>query len=117
MNVEALKELAEKVEAGETGKQICRSLIWSSFGRDFRVAGDPIGRIFDYILDPEDIRAMGAAKSLHEALLPGWRWEGGAGGLFAVWDDPAEPYKGRSDIPARAWLLAILRALIAEAQQ
>lgn len=119
--IDALKHLAAKVEAGEAGRQICRSLIWAAFGREFRVAGDPIGRIIDYILDPEDMRAMGAAKALMEAVLPGWsavvgqnahHLDWSAWARFAQDGEIIHETTAADDDPARGWLLAILRSLI-----
>ena len=110
MNTEDLKLLAEKVEAGTARPPE----VWDAFNspcQDMDITMRCEHAKFAYK------GSLDAAKALHDAVLPGWRWEGGSGGLFDVWDDPAEPYKGSSDIPARAWLLAILRALIAEAQQ
>jgi hypothetical protein len=62
--------------------------------------------------------SLDAAKALHEAALPGWRWNLWAVGGATVWPDS---YKlGRvkavdNPIPARAWLIAIIRALIEDA--
>ena len=62
--------------------------------------------------------SLDAAKALHEAVLPGWRW--------ALTRDTANVYltdrpydgfihSGSCDgKPARAWLLAIIAALIAQ---
>jgi hypothetical protein len=57
--------------------------------------------------------SLDAALRLHGALLPGWDWS-----LFgmgqAVVSPPGNPrttYYGGAVTPARAWLLAILRAL------
>ena len=103
---EALAELIAKVEAGEA---------W------------PMGRVADRY----DVGIMGAhwsqaykacngsldaAKALHEAVLPGWTFVIGpaAAHLWRNEDygDPfCAPYEGKSDNPARAWLLAILHAL------
>lgn len=65
--------------------------------------------------------SLDAAKALHEVVLPGWDWECmNAGWDFAV--SKGDPCRGNyacfdacSPTPARAWLLAIIRALIAEA--
>lgn len=70
------------------------------------------------------------AKALHEALLPGWSWRKPAvpweADSVAVQNPKWTPaddeddqggypwFKGQSPDPARAWLLAILRALEAE---
>ena len=62
--------------------------------------------------------SLDAAKALHDALLPGWdllitTYEDG---LFEV--SVSEPlvvktYDGLSEIIARAWLIAIIRAVMA----
>ena len=76
--------------------------------------------------------SLDAAKALHEAVLPGWRmdalWQGGVmsrtqelwhcqirslGGHQAICTDERFGYES----PARAWLLAILAALIAQADE
>lgn len=56
--------------------------------------------------------SLDASKALHEAVLPEWGWTIQAMGLCYVHSDEGE-YCGSSDNPARAWLLAILEALIA----
>ena len=59
--------------------------------------------------------SLDAAKALHEAVLPGWRWaiaEGATGCRAAVQASYGSPEdEGISTCPARAWLLAILHAL------
>ena len=62
---------------------------------------------------------LDAALSLHEALLPGWGWETGVNATFTsiaqVWKDGrSSAFQGVSELPARAWLLAILRAVKAK---
>ena len=55
--------------------------------------------------------SLDAAKALHDELLPGWH--------FAILDDDAAvsefldkgEFSAKSTNPARAWLLAILRAV------
>lgn len=59
--------------------------------------------------------SLDAAASLHGALLPGWGWlRQGPANIVSTdinqWEDSQYGY-GDSAIPARAWLLAILRAL------
>jgi hypothetical protein len=75
--------------------------------------------------------SLDAAKALHEATLPGWWWSIGTcnvsddarvsphddrrapdGGEWAEWTDVDLRPSGN---PARAWLIAIIRALIEEA--
>ena len=68
--------------------------------------------------------SLDAAKALHEALLPGWRWWVADALYWTALDDNApsvtlcigtpgadlKVVTGHADSPARAWLLAILRA-------
>ena len=113
---EALTELIAKVEAGETSDQ---HLIDAAFP-EFADVIYPwsISRVISWIM-LGDMRAMGAAKALHEAVLPGWtpgmqqqdnkRWfvelrEGFCTSYSQVQIACVQD-------PARAWLLAILRAL------
>jgi hypothetical protein len=60
--------------------------------------------------------SLDAAKALHEAVLPDWHWniskDGVAPIVIASRLRPI-PTVGRSITPARAWLIAILKALIA----
>lgn len=62
--------------------------------------------------------SLDAAKALHEAVLPGWRWEIGVNlpcsSIAQVWETPSIPHQGVANYPARAWLLAILKALHAQ---
>jgi hypothetical protein len=60
--------------------------------------------------------SLNAALRLHEALLPGWDWlivrEGdNYRAVIARRDDHQGGLEAEADDPARAWLLAILRAL------
>ena len=70
--------------------------------------------------------SLDAAKALHEAVLPGWDYllcsDGSAGGEAegpiavvlpdACADHDRDTYDSGSDNPARAWLIAIIKALI-----
>jgi hypothetical protein len=109
--LEALTELRDKVKAGETG--MFSPLMKQHYG--FDVAVDAM-RAFNGSLD--------AAKALHDAVLPGcnqysivtdptclrvrvcW-WPDGLSGERQVFGEGWS-----EDNPARAWLLAILEALI-----
>ena len=68
--------------------------------------------------------SLDAAKALHEAVLPEWAWTKGfsivdAGSTFITVflehedDNKWEVFFGANDNSARAWLIAILKALIA----
>ena len=88
--------------------------------------GFTIGRLIYWIMDPDEVRAMGAAKVLHEAVLPGWDAAISIGACHVSLSEPigSDPVRGwypgpaaTSATPARAWLLAILDVLIARAQE
>lgn len=58
--------------------------------------------------------SLDAAKALHEAVLPEWDWDVASSNAAAVFHGRAlsGPYEMTAALtPARAWLLAILRAL------
>ena len=65
--------------------------------------------------------SLDAAKELHDVLLPKWGWIIGSGGSATLFPPdhlkikgvmgPTPKLKGN---PARAWLLAIIRAMIAK---
>lgn len=116
MNSEALKALREKVEAGT-----------ARVSSDFEAAfperhehwdEDPAAHAVSAYLGSTD-----GALSLHEALLPGWGYE-----LTHLPEAHLHPPKDKLAIGAiyaddtnggelsRAWLLAILSALIAEGE-
>ncbi|MFG6573170.1 hypothetical protein ACGYLO_16375 [Sulfitobacter sp. 1A13353] len=56
--------------------------------------------------------SLDAAKALHEAALPGWEWELHQSASILWRDSDTEnAILQFNDTPARAWLLAILRAM------
>ena len=57
--------------------------------------------------------SLNAAKALHEVVLPGWEWHLGPSNakVYPYNGSPLKSWSGMADNPARAWLLAILRAL------
>ena len=66
--------------------------------------------------------SLNAAKALHDAVLPGRDWiltnqashaDEPEGPMAAIHNGEDDPFEGSGDDPARAWLIAILRALIA----
>ena len=101
--LQALTALRDKVEAGK----------WSFNGW----AEYPISRKDMSKFDDAYNGSLDAAKALHEAVLPGWTWVMGPAATH-LWRDEdygdpfCAPYEGVADNPARAWLLAILEALI-----
>ena len=68
--------------------------------------------------------SLSAAKELHEALLPDWKWWVDYSGEVGLWHKTG-PKHGAVDVgeyecagnPARSWVLAILDALIYEASE
>ena len=100
--IDALRELLAKVNAGDK--------LWEGYS-DY-IAMHP----YHALISDAYNGSLDAAKALHEAVLLGWWWK-------AISPDPhyvqvGRPnigvYSGCSDNPARAWLIAILKALIAE---
>ena len=57
--------------------------------------------------------SLDAAKALHEAVLDGWGWDVSCMQVTSVWglQRNGPVIQGTALDPARAWLLAILRAL------
>lgn len=55
--------------------------------------------------------SLDAAKRLHDALLPGWAWRLEARAALVCRRKDDFTRAGCAKDPARAWLLAILRAL------
>ena len=101
--LEALRELAKKVEAGEA-----LPLLY------FLNVFDVPSATSAWLCQSADLNA---AKALHEAVLPGWDWNvcSWAGADIHPGEDQLAAWMpgGNYDNPARSWLLAILRALIA----
>ena len=104
--LDALKELAEKVEAGDH--------VAGPAERAFGVAR------YGSVAIAAHLGSLDAAKALHEAVLPD-DWTA----MLADWGPQNEwtcqlsallfePIESGNKCPARAWLLAIIRAKIAE---
>jgi hypothetical protein len=90
--------LRDAVKAGEWAR---RSIVLECFPHDPQAAMSAYRGSLD------------AAKALHEATLPGWGWAiDWDGGVFVSDDDITR--HAHSPHPARAWLLAIIEALIAQ---
>jgi hypothetical protein len=114
IRLEALRDLKAKVEAGEI-----------TFNAFMNIAEDAlfcVGQPASFAWSAYN-GSLDAAKALHEAVLPGWGWLiNGYRGYASVWipeDDSPFPdgFQGIHPSPARAWLLAILSALIAQEEQ
>ncbi len=100
---EALIELRDKVKAGEWPQ----GSAWKVFGIGVTGRAE---RAYNGSLD--------AAKALHEAVLPGWIYNIAPGFAHVIPphdNGDQEAHTGLSETLARAWLLAILEALIAKA--
>ena len=107
---QALAELIAKVEAGDFptkwGDLNAADVAHMSYGLPMK--GSAWGAFHG---------SLDAAKALHEAVLPGWIYNlapGFAHVLPPHDNGDQEALTGLSDYPARAWLLAILRALHAQ---
>ena len=98
---EALAELIAKVEAGASTRTEIEVAAILAVGADQRCID--VGSAF--------IGSLDAAKALHEAVLPGCRWGVGdtRAGVYINGSYCSEIVETNN--PARAWLLAILRAL------
>jgi hypothetical protein len=102
--LEALKDLKAKVEAGG-------EMSWRDF---WPVSKDQPAidarRAYDGSLD--------AAKALHEAVLPGWEYDiDSVSGVCVYPEDFEGTQVSVSNTTARAWLLAVLAALISQEEQ
>ena len=106
----ALHKLIEAVEAGASDRQDLLHMIDNAMPQDNPACMAMAHQAYHGSLD--------ADHALHEALLPGWGWEvrkaahDGEGSAYVF---PGKmPQDGRQQAaaptPARAWLLAILRA-------
>ena len=113
---QSLIDLRDKVRAGEMGDTgpdrftaIPKRGVGVYFDQNWRDAGNAYWH-----------GDLNAAKALHDAVLPGWEW-----GVTDNEENPSGPaafvarwgvdngFEASSNTPARAWLLAILEALIA----
>lgn len=106
---QAIKALLEKVEAGQIDIAPFWK-VWRPEGDDWRLA---------WMAEGAANGSLDAAKALHEAVLPGWHWSAydtDGLGKSNVQVEPPEyawkPYDGIAADPARAWLIAILKAIL-----
>jgi hypothetical protein len=108
---DALTELLAKVEAGiEPSKfDVLRWMVESNDSES-----SSCSEVF-----PAYRGSLDAAKALHEAVLPGYAWslyEEDSGEFLSLVSNRANPKVYEEEwhkTPARAWLIAILKALIA----
>ena len=105
----ALQELLAKVEAGEECDH--------AFAKVY-----PVGTMRSDWLHDAYSGSLDAAKALHEAVLPEWRITHAFGlisGEVAKFnlthnEKPSTYVSATANNPARAWLIAIIEALIAQ---
>lgn len=106
---QALKELAEKVELGQFRSHFegPEHTVWPGIEHQNSLKRHHLRYAYNGSLD--------AAKDLHDALLPGWKVTTIIDARSHVCvESVSHTGCALSDNPARAWLLAILRALIAQ---
>ena len=111
---EALAELIEKVEAGAVRPhEVFNFFDMPCQDAALQQRAEDAKNAYSGSLD--------AAKALHEALLPGWPYtiENVTGQTCRAWTNKSRNlrrpgFSDRGPCPARAWLLAILRALYAQ---
>lgn len=114
--VKALKHLLAKVEAGNAARQ-CFNIFVSPYDEESVSTSNNAWNAYQHSLD--------AAKALHEALLPGWGWTAWTGGKgdfaaaisIATRGKPRRRASAKSDCAAHAWLIAILKAIIAQEEK
>ena len=109
--ITALRALEKAVEAGN------RWETWGTTDCPMRLSSIYARNAFNGSLD--------AAKALHDAVLP-WcnqytidEGPSGCGAHIVCWPDGLSgerqlEYKGYAETPSRAWLIAIIRAMIAQ---
>ena len=104
-----LRGLIEAVESG-TATMDDFDAVFPPDGKPFKKAPKSIASIDAGIAFHG---SLDAAKRLHDALLPGWEWHLGPSNakVYPYNGSPLKSWSGMADNAARAWLLAILRAL------
>ena len=108
----ALQALLDAVETGEVVQALDAVAIWPTDALSMAVPWLDACKASQGSLD--------AAMALHEAVLPGWEWRLRNNrawvwaGITCFGGDETEDTDMKG-LPARAWLAAILKALIAEA--
>ena len=122
--LDALIQLRDKVKAGaftpEPGGPLMPS--YRAFTTLSEISLPQDVRALDVLAYDAYKGSLDAAKALHESVLPGWEWgvtcnaeqPNGPAAFVAEWGDYQNGFEAMSDTPARAWLLAILEALISQ---
>lgn len=102
--ITALREMEKAVEAGH--RHLCPFWkVWMPESKDGHLA---------YLADAAFGGSLDAAKALHDAMLPEHTAMIGTRKPRAIVHDANDtPFIAFAETPARAWLLAIIRAIIA----
>lgn len=113
---DALKQLAEKLEAEVTYStmghtRLCQKAFPPRFEGDHGKGSNA-----QLTINVWNKGSLDAAKTLHESVLPRWCWSI-EDGVAAVWIEDDRMKMAKANESARAWLLAIIRALITEGDQ
>lgn len=111
-----LDKLIDAVEAGTASTMLFDQVLGGVFCERFGCGAS--------VAEAAYFGSLDTAKALHDALLPGWAWTIQENGEQTVWppNDIADQEWCADGItvsvegmdPARAWLLAILRAVKAK---
>jgi len=113
MSAQAYRDLIEAVEAGQepTADQVWRAC---------KEENQREIALYAWKVIPAYRSSLDAALALHKSLLPGYNWFVEHDCAFpsesyfsAVWQSGGSGIYQRSNFPARAWLLAILKAKLA----
>ena len=105
--LDSLRALQAAVKAGEAKADHFRA-VWPGYMGTTTPTAKNAGEAFDGSLD--------AALALHKAVLPGHGWGLSHVGAYVCDLDGRAEY-GEATDPARAWLLAILAALVAQEER
>jgi len=109
-DIDALRALRDAVKAGT-------DLNWSLSGSEVARQAFPDRDIWGKVLETH-LGSLDAAHALHKAVLPGWGYSidnvQRAKPFVYIVDDSGPEFAAEADTPARAWLLVILEALIAQ---
>lgn len=108
----ALKELAEKVEAGDNFGIVPNSQ--KAFGYiESHAYSYELGEFYASAFSG----SLDAAHALHKAVLGDrWQWAITLNGKVKLFNGHSMP-RASSSLPARAWLLAVIRAKIQELEE
>ena len=109
----ALIDLLERVEAGAGHYDVLAA------ANDWAMSIGKSG-LYACVMDAYH-GSLDAAKALHDAVLPGWIYDVTNGSAFVIRhcddDEASNPqFCGECESSARAWLIAIIRALIADTE-